>query len=130
MKVERKPALFEAARVATVAAALLLAIGAVNAASAAGSPASAVGVVNVNTATAEELQLLPGVGKSRAAAILEARKSRGGFKSVEDLLDVKGIGPAMLERMRPSVTLTGRTTARPATKAPTRTTRGDAARGD
>jgi len=40
------------------------------------------------------------------------RKQRGGFKNVDDLLEVKGIGEAMLEKMRPHVTLTGKTTAR------------------
>jgi competence protein ComEA len=68
-------------------------------------------VVNVNTAGLEELQALPGVGEARARAILEARKSRGGFKRVEDLLEVKGIGRSALERMRPFLTLEGRTTA-------------------
>jgi len=105
-------------RVATVAFAILFAI-------AAGLPAAAStrpqlsGVVNINTASAEELQLLPGVGDSRAAAILEARKNQGSFKSIDALLEVKGIGPAMLERMRPHVALSGRTTAQlePAPKA-------------
>ena len=79
---------------------------------AAGAESSLSGVVNLNTATAEELQLLPGVGESRARAILEVRKTRGSFKSVEELTDVKGIGPAMLEKMRPHLALSGRTTAR------------------
>lgn len=70
------------------------------------------GVVNVNTATPDELQLLPGVGEARAAAIVTFRKERGGFEQIEDLLEVKGIGASMLERMRPFVTVTGKTTAR------------------
>ena len=69
------------------------------------------GVVNVNTASIEELQLLPGVGPARARAILEARERLGGFKKVEDLLEVKGIGPAALEKLRPFVAVKGRTTA-------------------
>jgi len=77
----------------------------------AADPAPPHGVVNVNTAGLEELQALPGVGEARARAILDARKSRGGFKRVEDLLEVKGIGRSALERMRPFVTLEGRTTA-------------------
>jgi len=68
------------------------------------------GVVNVNTATLEELQLLPGIGASRAAAMIELRKQRGGFKSVDELKDVKGIGDAGLERLRPHVRLDGKTT--------------------
>jgi competence protein ComEA len=69
------------------------------------------GVVNLNTATLEELQLLPGIGEARAKAVIEARKRRGGFQKVEDLLEVKGIGEAGLERLRPHVTLEGKTTA-------------------
>ncbi len=70
------------------------------------------GVVNVNTATVAELMLLPGIGEARAQAVVAMRKQRGGFKSVDDLLQVKGIGEAGLERLRPHLTLTGPTTAR------------------
>ncbi len=70
------------------------------------------GKVNVNTATLQELQLLPGIGASRAQAMIEARKQRGGFERVEDLLEVKGIGERSLQRLRPHVTLKGKTTAR------------------
>ena len=69
------------------------------------------GVVNLNTATAEQLQLLPGVGEVRANAIVDLRKQNGGFKSLDDLEAVKGVGPAMMERLRPHITLTGKTTA-------------------
>ena len=64
-------------------------------------PAAAPAVVNVNTATAEELTALPGIGEKRAQAILEIRKEKGGFKSVDELTEVKGIGPANLEKLRP-----------------------------
>lgn len=70
------------------------------------------GKVNVNTATQQELELLPGIGAARARAVIDARKQRGGFKRVEDLLEVKGIGEASLEQLRPFVTLEGKTTAR------------------
>jgi len=69
------------------------------------------GVVNVNTASVEELQLLPGVGEARARAIVDLRKQRGGLKSLEDLLEVKGIGDASLARLRPHVAFDGKTTA-------------------
>ena len=69
------------------------------------------GVVNVNTATSDELQLLPGIGEARAKAVIALRKQRGGFKSVDELLEVKGIGEAGLERLRPYVRITGKTTA-------------------
>jgi competence protein ComEA len=70
-----------------------------------------VGTVNINTATPEQLELLPGIGESRAKAIVELRKQRGGFKSVEELAEVKGIGEAALERLRPYVRTEGKTTA-------------------
>ena len=77
---------------------------------AADSAAPLAGVVNINTATSEELQLLPGIGVSRAQSVIATRKQRGGFKSVDDLLEVKGIGAASLERLRPFVRTTGKTT--------------------
>ncbi len=97
-----------------LALALLTGLGlalAAPAVTAAESGPSLTGVVNVNTATLDELQLLPGVGESRARALIALRKQRGGFKSVNQLVDVKGIGPSSLERMRPIVALTGKTTA-------------------
>lgn len=63
--------------------------------------ASAASPVNVNTATLDELTALPGIGEKRAEAILEMRKQKGGFKSVDELTEVKGIGPANLEKLRP-----------------------------
>ncbi len=69
------------------------------------------GVVNVNTATAEELQLLPGIGEARAKAVIELRKRNGGFKSVDELAQVKGIGETALKRLRPYVRTQGKTTA-------------------
>ena len=71
-------------------------------------------MVNINTASAEELQALPGVGERRAEQIVSLRKERGSFKQVDELLEVRGIGPAMLERMRPQVTLSGKTRLAPA----------------
>jgi len=90
-------------------AALGIALGA--AAAAADAPRLS-GTVNVNTATVAELQLLPGIGEARAQAVVAERKRRGGFKRLEDLLEVKGIGASSLEQLRPYVTLEGKTTAR------------------
>jgi competence protein ComEA len=78
---------------------------------AAGAGADPDGVVNVNTATLEELQLLPGIGETKARAIVSARENRGAFKSVEELLEVKGIGPSGLEKLRTRAVVTGETTA-------------------
>jgi len=69
------------------------------------------GVVNVNQATPEQLQLLPGVGPARAKAIIEYRKSNGAFERIDDLLGVSGIGQRALDRLRPYVVLEGKTTA-------------------
>ena len=68
------------------------------------------GVVNVNTASAEELSLLPGVGPARARAIIELRQQRGGFKRVEDLLEVKGIGESSLAKLKPYLAVEGKST--------------------
>lgn len=79
---------------------------------AADSPSPMTGVVNLNTADLEQLQLLPGVGEKRAAAILELRESKGKFKSVDELTQVKGVGDAMLEKLRPHLAVSGKTTAK------------------
>lgn len=89
----------------------LASLGLAAATLAAGDARQLQGVVNVNTASVEELQLLPGVGESRARAIVDLRKQRGGLKSLEDLRSVKGIGDAGIERLRPHVAFEGKTTA-------------------
>lgn len=66
-------------------------------------PASTL--VNLNTASAEQLATLPGIGATRAQAILAYRQQHGPFQRVEDLLAVSGIGPATLERLRSLVTV-------------------------
>ncbi len=66
--------------------------------------------VNINTATAEELIAAlkgTGVGKAKVAKIIEYREQHGGFKSVDELTEVKGIGDKTLEKVRPRVTLSG-----------------------
>jgi competence ComEA-like helix-hairpin-helix protein len=73
---------------------------------AAGSPvAAAGGKVNINTASAEELQKLSGVGPSTAQAIVDFRAANGRFNTIEDLDKVPRIGPAFIEKVRPYVTL-------------------------
>jgi len=58
------------------------------------------GVVNINLASAQELMTLPGIGQTYARRIIEDRKRRGAFKSVDDLQRVTGIGPQRLEQIR------------------------------
>lgn len=76
---------------------------------AAGADGAATGVagapINVNTATAAELEELPGVGPATAEAIIAHRESVGPFSSVDDLLDVRGIGEAKLEQLRDRATV-------------------------
>ncbi|MFQ5699096.1 MAG: ComEA family DNA-binding protein [Myxococcota bacterium] len=71
-----------------------------------------VGVVNINTATPEQLQLLPGVGPARARAIVEDRKTKGPYRSPKDLTRVSGIGERALLRMQRHLAVSGKTTAR------------------
>ncbi|HKM66056.1 MAG TPA: helix-hairpin-helix domain-containing protein [Candidatus Acidoferrum sp.] len=61
--------------------------------------------INLNTASAAELQEVPGIGPSTAQKILDTRKSYGAFKSVDDLLAIKGIGPKRLDKMRKYLTV-------------------------
>lgn len=68
-----------------------------------GSATTAPAIVNLNTATADQLDTLPRVGPATAAAIIQWRTQHGSFKAVDDLLDVSGIGPAKLEQLRPFV---------------------------
>ncbi|MFN2328112.1 MAG: ComEA family DNA-binding protein [Chromatocurvus sp.] len=63
-------------------------------------------VVNINTADAEELSsVLQGVGRARAEAIVQYREMYGPFESIEELMDVSGVGEATLARNREAITL-------------------------
>src|SRR5882762_7380438 len=74
-------------------------------------------LVNINAATSEELQLVPGIGPSTAEKILQMRKSYGPFKSVDDLLAIRGLGPKRLEKMRKYLTV-GKTAKAPPQPSP------------
>jgi competence protein ComEA len=77
-------------------------------------PVPAVAVpVNLNTATAAELQALPGVGASTAKLIIEHRQKNGGFKKVEELMNIKGIGEKSFLKLKPMVTVAPDKAARP-----------------
>jgi competence protein ComEA len=70
---------------------------------AAGKPLPS-GKVNVNTASVEQLQALPGIGPKLAARIVEHRQQAGEFKTAEELISVRGIGEKSFAKMQPYVT--------------------------
>lgn len=74
------------------------------------APASAQGVVNINSAAAEELMLLPRIGPSVAQRIIDHRDKNGEFKSKEELMLVRGIGEATFALLEPYVAVSGATT--------------------
>ena len=63
------------------------------------------GFININTASAAELMALDGIGEVKAAAIVEYRREHGEFRSVDELLNVKGIGEKTLEKNRSRITV-------------------------
>ena len=67
--------------------------------------ATAAAPVNLNTATAEQLATIPGVGPKTAERIIEYRQKNGGFKKVEDLMNVNGVGEKSFLKMKPLITV-------------------------
>jgi competence protein ComEA len=67
--------------------------------------ASASAPVNLNTATVAQLETLPGIGKSTAERILQYREKSGGFKKIEDLMNIRGIGEKNFLKLKPLVTV-------------------------
>jgi competence protein ComEA len=61
--------------------------------------------VNLNTATAADLEKLPGIGPATAARIVEYRKEKGPFKKIEELMNVKGIGEKTFLSLKPRITV-------------------------
>ncbi len=68
-------------------------------------PAKAISKVNLNRASADELQVLPGIGPVLAQRMVDWRKAHGRYRTVDDLQEVKGIGKKRLEQLRPLVTV-------------------------
>jgi len=65
----------------------------------------AFGVVNINKANSAQLQSLNGIGPTKAQEIMKYRKAHGGFKSVNELLNVKGIGPKTVQKLKSQVSI-------------------------
>lgn len=61
--------------------------------------------ININKASAEQLEAIPGVGAKKAQAILDYRNKNGDFSSVDDLINVKGIGKKMMQKMKGSISI-------------------------
>ena len=74
--------------------------------------------VNINTADSTQLQPVPGIGPSTAEKILQMRKSYGAFKSVNDLMAIRGLGPKRLEKIREYLTVGKPASAAPNTAQP------------
>ena len=72
-----------------------------------GLSTAALAVVDINAANQEELQTLKGIGAKKAADIIAYREAHGGFKDVEELLNVKGVGKATLEKLRSEIAVEG-----------------------
>jgi competence protein ComEA len=62
-------------------------------------------LINLNTASLDELMTLPGIGEDRANAIIAYRSKSGGFKTIENILDISGIGPSTFDRLKDLITV-------------------------
>jgi competence ComEA-like helix-hairpin-helix protein len=91
-----------------------------------GQPA---GVVNINTADADQLQLLPRVGPALAGRIIAYRDANGPFRSIDEIVAVKGIGDSSLEMLEPYLVTSGATTLTEKVRLPRAKKSGDATGG-
>ena len=94
-----------------VAAATLTIVGSVEG-------AQPTGVVNINTANMDQLQMLPRVGPALAGRIVDFRESNGEFRTVDEIVAVKGIGERSFENLEPFIVTSGATTLAEKVKVP------------
>ena len=80
-------------------------------ASAKTSPAA--GVVNINTASAGDLEALPGIGAKTAARIIEYRQKNGPFKKIEELMNVRGVGEKNFLKLKPQISVAAKQESAP-----------------
>ncbi len=78
----------------------------------------AAAAVDLNSATAAELDAVKGIGPAKAKAIIDYREKNGPFKSVDDLKGVKGFGVKTIEKLRPELTVGGASAPAPKAAAP------------
>jgi competence protein ComEA len=104
--------------VALLVAALWAAPGDVAAQSAPPAAKAATAAVDLNTATAAQLETLPGIGARTAERIIEYREKNGGFKKVEELMNVRGVGEKSFLKLKPLVTVTPPKSERAGTRQP------------
>jgi competence protein ComEA len=69
------------------------------------TPNTQASLVNINTATLQQLQTLPGVGPVTAQSIITYRQSHGPFQHIEDIMNVPGIGPATFDQIKDLITV-------------------------
>jgi len=95
------------ALLATMVALFLVGATDVGSAQKSGAKAAAAvpAVVNLNTATATQIATLPGIGEKAADRIIEYREKNGGFKKIEELMNVKGIGEKSFLKLKPLITV-------------------------
>lgn len=67
--------------------------------------APVTGTININTASATELEALPGIGAKTAARIVEYRQKNGPFKKIEELMNVRGVGEKNFLKLKPQITV-------------------------